>query len=76
MTHFNGGKYHLGGCHGEGYNPDSNAGRQAIAKGPGLHGRHSVDDGQVAVHTHQGHKQSPTVKSQLFRGEEVDTKCI
>lgn len=33
-----------------------------------------MDDGQVAVHAHESHKQSAAVETQLLRGAERETK--
>lgn len=50
--HLQGGKYRLRDCHDDRYNPDSDAGYDSITKCSGSHGCNSVDNGQVAVHTH------------------------
>ena len=68
--HLQGGKDHLRGRSNDGYDPDGDAGYDSIVKGPGSHGCNSVDDGQVAVHAHQGYKHCPTVETQLNRGAE------
>lgn len=47
-----GGKYHLRGCQHARYKPDYCGGYDPIVKRPGSHGRYSMNDGQVAVHTH------------------------